>query len=424
MLAFGSVNAQNITISEINYFSHPSRNSGDWIELHNFDTASINIGKWSFVDSKPGDTAFIFPQGTMIPAGGYLVVYQNLKNFNSEYPGVKNRIGPFSFKLSKKSDTLILKDSQQVIVLKMNYSSGKKWPQGAAGLGGRTLELRNPSSNANLSSHNAWFDGCMGGSPGQAYTPCNDRVDFSEINYNSDSNYNQSEYVELHNTTANDINLTGYTLRDNKDSLTHIYYFPQGTTLAAHGYLIVSNDTAAFHAHNTSVTNYLGPFPFNLSNTGDFIRLYNINGRIMFSVCYRDSTTKSWPAAADGKGYTLELKSDTGIMDDGNNWFAGCFGGSPGYAYASPCKVLGINNIAYSNSYSIYPNPVLNILNVEHLSLAPNELRIEDLMGHNVMKYNCTSENTSLDLTNLPRGIYTLRIINNSSVAAFKFIKI
>ena len=49
--------------------------SPDWIELHNFLGQPIDIGGLHLTDSRDDPTKWQIPQGTVIPASGYLVVF-------------------------------------------------------------------------------------------------------------------------------------------------------------------------------------------------------------------------------------------------------------------------------------------------------------------------------------------------------------
>jgi hypothetical protein len=47
----------------------------DWVELHNPTGDAVNISDWSISDSILTPRKFIFPAGTIIPAGGFLIVW-------------------------------------------------------------------------------------------------------------------------------------------------------------------------------------------------------------------------------------------------------------------------------------------------------------------------------------------------------------
>lgn len=53
---------------------------GDWVELYNPTAASVNIGGWRLRDNDSTRT-FRFPEGTVIPPGGYFVAEEALFDF-------------------------------------------------------------------------------------------------------------------------------------------------------------------------------------------------------------------------------------------------------------------------------------------------------------------------------------------------------
>ena len=163
----------------------------------------------------------------------------------------------------------------------------------------------------------------------------------SEFNYNSDGSLNAHDWIELHNYGSVPLNLSGWQLRDQNDFDSFI--FPIGTVIPANGYLVVASDLTAFNTIYPSVSNVIGPLGFNLSNGGDQIRILDNNGQVFYSFYYQDISP--WPLSADGGGYTCELIANTADPNDGNNWFAGCLGGSPGRVYtpalSTPTHVSG-----------------------------------------------------------------------------------
>jgi len=50
------------------------RNSSDWIELHNFGAADIDLAGWHLTDRPNNLTKWRFP-AVVVPAGGHLVVF-------------------------------------------------------------------------------------------------------------------------------------------------------------------------------------------------------------------------------------------------------------------------------------------------------------------------------------------------------------
>ncbi|MFN6943519.1 MAG: PKD domain-containing protein [Cytophagaceae bacterium] len=169
-------NYPRITISEINYNSHSSHDTEDWIEFHNYGGAPANMSGWYFSDQRDYHV-FTFPEGTTIPAGGYLVVARDLAMFSALNPDVP-AIGDFGFGLGNNGELIRLYNSRSQLYISMTYDDSPPWPSYANGRGG-TLELLDPEGDLNDPAN--WFDGCRGGSPGGPYVecPCED-VDLGE----------------------------------------------------------------------------------------------------------------------------------------------------------------------------------------------------------------------------------------------------
>lgn len=74
----------------------------DWIELYNRSSGPVDISNWSLTDSSE-PRKFVFPVGTVIPSGGYLVVWCDTA---TNLPGLHT-----GFALSKKGETVSLFDS-------------------------------------------------------------------------------------------------------------------------------------------------------------------------------------------------------------------------------------------------------------------------------------------------------------------------
>lgn len=323
LISFLSFANSKVELTEINYNSDSSTHSGNWFEIHNITGAPLSLNGWSVNDNS--GVKFYFPSGITIATNGYLVVCDDTVRFKTIFPTVNNIKGNFTFSLSNSSDKIDITDNLGTKVYTMTYSDNYPWPKGADGYG-RTLELTASLANPNLPA--SWFDGCMKGSPGVAYSPCNESIVFSEINYNSKATRNSGNWVELHNRTASSINISNWHLRG--DTVTKDFTIPNNTSIAANGYLLIVSDTVAFKSQFPTTKNYVGQC-FNFSNSKDKLMLTNSSKILKFTVCYRDSTP--WPLKADGLGWSLELVSETGKMDEGSNWIAGCDGGSPGKAY-------------------------------------------------------------------------------------------
>ena len=148
-------------------------------------------------------------------------------------------------------------------------------------------------------------------------------VVFNEVHYHPATNESASEWVELHNQMAIDIDLSAWSLTGSVG-----FTFAEGTVIPAGGYLVVASDPAALQAA-TGLTNLLGPLTGRLNNSSGTLRLRDRNGRLMDELEYRDGG--KWPVAPDGSGATL-AKSDPGATSDApEHWTSSVrVGGTPG----------------------------------------------------------------------------------------------
>lgn len=409
----GAAIEPEIIITEINYNSENSASSGDWFELFNNGSDAIDISGWQVADAT-GVNTFHIPSPTILEPNAYLVLSNDLESFSTKNPTVENVIGELNFKLNNIGDRIALIALNGDTISNVVFADSSGWPQGADGTG-RTLELKNYFGDQNDPTN--WFDGCMFGSPGVAYSPCNEILVFSEINYNSADTANAGDWVEILNTSPITLDMSLWKFADRNDSL--VYQIPPGTMLPSDNRLIIANNSALFNERHADIDPLTTNFMFGLDASGDVLRLYDNNGVIQFSVIYNDELP--WPTEADGGGKTLELADITGIMNDASNWFAGCPEGSPGIAYDPDCGVVVfINDPALS--VSVYPNPADDYFIVES-DIAILSLEIMDLSGKVI--YEMTANNslkTIIPTSYLDNGFYLMKLHFEQGERILKFI--
>jgi hypothetical protein len=85
---------------------------------------------------------------------------------------------------------------------------------------------------------------------------------------------------------------------------------------------------------------------------------------------------------------------------------------------------LGIDETRPDASFRIYPNPVPGILHVDLKAISGEKiLKIYSSDGRCVYNEKASGSNVTIDASSLSRGIYMLRIENNSSIITRKFIR-
>ncbi len=141
-------------------------------------------------------------------------------------------------------------------------------------------------------------------------------ITFAELLYNAPG-VGQSEWIELYNPMALDMDLSGWSLAGGVT-----YTFPEGTVVPAGAYLVVAADPAG-------VPGALGPYVGALSDGGERVDLRNNGGRLIDTVAYDDDDP--WPVAADGSGLSLAKIDPDAASDHAESWTASAtIGGTPG----------------------------------------------------------------------------------------------
>ena len=139
----------------------------------------------------------------------------------------------------------------------------------------------------------------------------NAEVVINEIHYNSEPNNALNEFIELHNTGNEPIDISGWFFSDGIN-----YQFNEGTIIAANGFLVVSENPERLES--TLGANALGPFSGSLSSNGEKVELRRQNGSIADIVEYRSKFP--WPVGANGTGASMELINPVLDNDLGGSW--------------------------------------------------------------------------------------------------------
>jgi hypothetical protein len=92
------------------------------------------------------------------------------------------------------------------------------------------------------------------------------------------------------------------------------------------------------------------------------------------------------------------------------------------YFNISYSKPSGMNDLM-GNNLNIYPNPVINKINIETaLNLQNATLKIVNSLGEIVVNKQLNND-TEFDVSNLKNGVYFLSIVSNNHTVFRKFIK-
>ena len=406
----GSPVSANIIFSELNYNSDNTLDAGDWVEIKNATSASIDISDWKLQDLNFYNQ-YIIPSGTLIPPNSYWVLANDTLKFHTQNPSVKNVSGNLGFNFSNSGESISLFDNQNHLVKSFTYSAVSPWRTTPNGYG-RTLELKNDNADPGLAQ--SWFDGCMKGSPGVAYSPCEELVKPDEINYKSSSAGDAGDWIELRNTSLVPQDISGWRITDKKNNS---FSIPGETILQPDEYLVVYQDATKFTSKFPQVQNKVGPLNYGFDGNGDVIRIYDAGGKLNLSVCYDDSAP--FPKEPDGQGYTLQLIQPESDLNEGTNWQKSCLSGSPGVAYDPICLTVGTKTLTHQ-SLRIYPNPASDIIYLDSDGNKITKVEIIDAFGKQV---HSSFNQSSMDISWLPEGIYLIKVYINNDIQERKLIK-
>ena len=323
-------------------------NSGlepDWIELYNRTSESIEVGGWFLSDDGSDLTKYRIAPGTVIPAHGYLVFYEDL-NFGPESSD-PNRVTGFG--LSKSGETLHLSSAENDLLTGYRYKENF----------GASLE------GVSMGTYYKPGSGTWNFVPLQEATvmapnapPTIGPIVISEIMYNP-AGSGDSEYLELFNISSEPVSLfdeaTGKAWLFS-DGIEHEFPMDPSLVMEPGERIILTRSLPAFQAAfsvppGTRVFEWLVG---GLSGSGETVELARPGpiddfGAVRYvrvdRVKYAD--TLPWPTGPDGNGSSLTKVADYQYGNDHLNWRAAApspGAAAPGLSYDDWADLYGASN--------------------------------------------------------------------------------
>ena len=286
--------ADAVALSEImisNKGSVPDNLGGypDYIELHNGSSEKADISGYGLSDSLLEGAKYVFPAGTVLEPGAYVVVWCGGEAEDGMHAPFKLSAGEEAvlFDASGRPlDTAVLNSVDSGMVLRRE---GEVWTQAKPCPGYPKTEEGMAEYEASLKETEdigLYINEFMASN---ATTIC-------------DSFGSYSDWIELYNSTDTDMDISGFGISDNL-SQPMKYRFPDGTTIAAKGYLVV------FCSGNEGMQNGELHAPFGLRSYGEDVVIANRAGRIIDSYSFKNQETDvSMARIPDGAG---ELQSNS-----------------------------------------------------------------------------------------------------------------
>ncbi|MCF7668950.1 MAG: lamin tail domain-containing protein, partial [Verrucomicrobia bacterium] len=160
---------RDVVINELNFHPISENSDEEFVELHNKGNSTVDLSNWRISDG----IDFTFPEGTIIPADGYLVVASDADYLATLYTNLdaSKLVGDFQRQLSNAGERIALEfpmpylvtnvdftvttNYAYVVADEVTYSDGGRWCNWADG-NGSTLELINPRTDNRLGPN--WGD--------------------------------------------------------------------------------------------------------------------------------------------------------------------------------------------------------------------------------------------------------------------------
>jgi predicted extracellular nuclease len=247
--------------------------AGEWFELYNATGADIDIEGWTIADNDIDSHVISNGGPLVIPAGGYLVLGNNTDQATNGGVPVAYSYGSSWF-LSNSADEVILIDAVGVEIDRVEYDGGPIFPDPT----GASMSLVDPALDNNVGANwctasTPFGDGDLGtpGAANDCMAPIVEVV-INEIMQNPNAvSDSDGEWFELYNPTDSDIDINGWTIRDN-DYDSHMIANGGPLIIPAGGFLVLGNNGDPGTNGGVSV-DYVYPANWYLGNSADEVVL-------------------------------------------------------------------------------------------------------------------------------------------------------
>ncbi len=376
VFAVGPV-AENLRISEIMYHpadtGDPNDPNTEFIELTNIGAEGINLNLARFANG----VDFTFPGYELVP-GGYGLVVKNTAAFQARYSSGLPIVGQYAGSLNNAGERIELLDAAGTHIHDFRFQDN--WFDITDGLG-FSLTVKDPriaDPNA-YDDQNLWRPSAkMGGSPGaddSGKIPPLGAVVINELLANSQGS--GPDWIELHNTTDQPIDIGGWFLSDGANKPTK-YEIAAGVSIPADGYVVFFENR-----HFNSQADPGCHEPFALSNDGETLCLHSGSAGVLTGYSQQEKFDASEAGVSLGR-----YQKSTGTYN-----FVALSEPTPGAANAGPqVGPIVINEIMY------HPDAPAQGEYVELLNISSEPVTLYDADKEAPWRFTDDPENPSVEL--------------------------
>ena len=344
----------DVVITEIMNNVDGADDGKEWFEVLNTTFADIDLDGWTITDldaTQPDYHAIVGP--LVVPANGYIVLGNSTDTSTNGGVTVDYAYGT-DIELGNADDEILLTAPGGTVVDEVLYDDANGWPDASAY--SKSLEPTMATNTDNDVVAN-WCDASANfgygtepnfGTPGAANPACTvaspinvgDIVVY-EIMANPDGNDGELEWFEVVNVSSKDIDLQGWTIKDQDGSNPDTHVIGSSLLVPAGGFAVLGRSTDT-NVNGGAPVDYAYGSDMTLGNAGDEIELVEPGGLSIDVVAWTDPP---WPVV-EGSAMALQVAGAVANDLDGN-WCttsAPSYGaggsGSPGAANG-PCGGAG-----------------------------------------------------------------------------------
>jgi hypothetical protein len=275
---------QKIIFNEIAWMGSVASANGEWVELKNISSETIDISGWQIID-KDSHIKIRFGEDVKLPAGGFYI----LERTNDESVAGVTADLIYTGALSNSNEALKLFNNLCNVV--DSVAAEKEWPSGevssrktmerdAVGFGWHTSSFADgtPKQENSVNPY-PWSSGGGGAAPipsNQAslcdqvniLSPTNEIL-INEVSWAGNAASSSAEWIELKNTTAEAVSLSGWQFLDKGTDIKVI--FGATDSIAAGGFYLLERGSENFISGIMADKFYSGA----INNSDETLKLFN-----------------------------------------------------------------------------------------------------------------------------------------------------
>ncbi|MBN2636957.1 MAG: CotH kinase family protein [Prolixibacteraceae bacterium] len=210
----------------------------------------------------------------------------------------------------------------------------------------------------------------------------------SGIAYKSNIESETNEFIELSNSGATSIDISGYAFTK---GIT--FTFPEGSIINPKEKVYVAWNSAIDYWQNKNKKVYQWESG-RLADEGESIQLETTTGIVIDKVEFLNTTP--WPDISNGEA--IALKSADLDNHFGENW-----------EVVNLDVMVFTNEITITDQISAYPNPTRGIINFSGLGATYTTVDVFDISGIKLRSEEINSSSPTINLSGLSQGVYYLR---------------